>query len=254
MKRSSYSERDYTFGQALLRLRSSIGLSQASMAELLGITRKAVSHWEVGDSYPKAARRQTLLAFAVGQQAFAPGHEEEEIRAFWRVAHQKVPLDERWLQEVLSRPSPSPASLTGEQTPGDGQDSAASSAEQVLWTIPYARNPHFTGRDDLLEQLMQQLAPSKADQPTTLRRAALTQAQVIKGLGGIGKTQTAIEYAYRARAGPLQAYPLDRRGKPRSHPGELCRLGRAAAGRRSKLGERSAQTCGSRHPLAGAVP
>src|SRR5260370_2051689 len=198
MKRSSYSERDYTFGQAMLRLRSSIGLTQASMAELLGITRKAVSHWEVGDSYPKVEHLLALLAFALGQRAFAAGHEEEEIRAFWRVAHQKVPLDEAWLREVLSRPS-SLTTLLGESSAARGQDGAASSAELRLWTVPYARNPHFTGRDELLDQLRQQRAPSEADQPTTLRRAALTQAQVIKGLGGIGKTQTAIEYAYRAR-------------------------------------------------------
>ena len=44
---------------------------------------------------------------AVGQQAFPAGHEEEEIRAFWKAAHQKVLLDESWLSTLLSQQSPS---------------------------------------------------------------------------------------------------------------------------------------------------
>jgi tetratricopeptide (TPR) repeat protein len=59
----------------------------------------------------------------------------------------------------------------------------------TLWTVPYRRNPFFTGREALLKYLHSQLNETKA--------MALTQAQAINGLGGIGKTQTAVEYAYR---------------------------------------------------------
>ena len=55
--------------------------------------------------------------------------------------------------------------------------------------IPHERNPLFTGREDVLERLHQALHAGKT--------AALTQRQAISGLGGIGKTQTAVEYAYR---------------------------------------------------------
>ena len=57
------------------------------------------------------------------------------------------------------------------------------------FTVPYRRNPHFTGRSQLLSELHNRLGQTGA--------AALNQASAIWGLGGIGKTQTAIEYAYR---------------------------------------------------------
>jgi tetratricopeptide (TPR) repeat protein len=58
-----------------------------------------------------------------------------------------------------------------------------------LCNIPYAPNPFFTGQEVLLTQLAETL---KTGQPT-----ALSQPQAISGLGGIGKTQLAVEYAYR---------------------------------------------------------
>jgi len=56
-----------------------------------------------------------------------------------------------------------------------------------IWNVPHLRNPNFTGRDKLLSDLHSALASG--------RSAAVTQA--IGGLGGVGKTQLAIEYAYR---------------------------------------------------------
>jgi hypothetical protein len=60
-----------------------------------------------------------------------------------------------------------------------------------IWNIPHRRNPFFTGRDDLLIQLHNQLA--------TMNMAVLPRSIAISGLGGIGKTQIAVEYAYRYR-------------------------------------------------------
>ena len=90
MKRSSYGERDYGFGQAMLTLRTAIGLTQAGLAEFLGVSRKAVGGWEVGGSYPKAEHLKALLTLAVQQGTFPPGREAEEIRAFWQAAHHLV--------------------------------------------------------------------------------------------------------------------------------------------------------------------
>src|SRR5713101_2532652 len=79
MKRSSYGERDYAFGQSMLTLRTTLGLTQAELAGRLGVSRRAVGEWEVGSSYPKAEHLKALLTLAVRQQAFPAGREAEEI-------------------------------------------------------------------------------------------------------------------------------------------------------------------------------
>jgi hypothetical protein len=58
-----------------------------------------------------------------------------------------------------------------------------------VWMVPYARNPFFTGREDLLTQLQAHFQQQQA--------MALSQPQAMSGLGGIGKTQMAVEYAHR---------------------------------------------------------
>src|SRR2546421_2449732 len=60
-----------------------------------------------------------------------------------------------------------------------------------IWNIPYPRNPFFTGQEKVLTQLATTLRTGQA--------TALSQPQAVSGLGGIGKTQIAIEFAYRHR-------------------------------------------------------
>src|SRR5215469_5808108 len=62
-----------------------------------------------------------------------------------------------------------------------------------IWNVP-PRTPCFRGRDDILQKLYDALIAGKT--------ATLTQA--VTGLGGLGKTQTAVEYTYRNR-GEYQA-------------------------------------------------
>ena len=55
--------------------------------------------------------------------------------------------------------------------------------------MPYQRNPHFTSRDELLDELYVRLCETKSKQ--------YKHRMALYGLGGVGKTQTAIEYVYR---------------------------------------------------------
>lgn len=64
-------------------------------------------------------------------------------------------------------------------------------ALRIIWNVPFQRNPLFTGREAVLAHLHAQLHKGQT--------VALTQTQAIHGLGGIGKTQTAVEYAHRHR-------------------------------------------------------
>src|SRR6266478_4754313 len=110
----------YAFGELILSLRSAIGLTQAGLSDHLGISKKAVGEWEAGSSYPKATHLKALIALAVKEQVWAFGHEEEEIRALWKAAHQKVLLDETWLSVLLSEP-PAPSAQVAVAQSGGAQ-------------------------------------------------------------------------------------------------------------------------------------
>ncbi len=57
----------------------------------------------------------------------------------------------------------------------------------LIWDLPHERNGAFVGRDDLLTEVHKRMAGGD-------------RVQVLLGLGGIGKTQAAVEYAYRFKA------------------------------------------------------
>src|SRR3989442_12801150 len=72
-------------------------------------------------------------------------------------------LDELNTKPPSLPPSPSvPAPVNEDTTP-----------PKELWNVPYRRNPFFTGREELLKQLHDNLTATKS--------AALTQAQAIRG-------------------------------------------------------------------------
>ncbi|WP_308250850.1 FxSxx-COOH system tetratricopeptide repeat protein [Nonomuraea rhizosphaerae] len=72
-----------------------------------------------------------------------------------------------------------------------------STAPEVWGKVP-GRNKNFTGREELLERLRSGMTAEATGQVTVVLPQVLPHA--LHGLGGVGKTQMAVEYAYRYRS------------------------------------------------------
>src|SRR5260370_3067245 len=185
MKRSFYGEADYAFGQAMLTLRTSIGLTQAGLAELLGVSRRAIGKWVAGGSYPKVSHLKALLALAVGQRAFPAGREEEEIRVFWDAADQKVLVDEAWLQGLVGTQRPRLVLVTAQ--PDEQVLAQPALGPRVDWGDALDV-PSFYGREEELATLEQWVVEERCRVVSVL------------GLGGIGKSALAARVMHRVAA------------------------------------------------------
>src|SRR5947209_6408717 len=173
----------------MLTLRTSIGLTQAGLAERLGISRHAVVAWEAGRSYPSADHLKTCIALGVKLQAFPAGREEKEIRALWKAAHQKVLLDGSWLAALLGRPRPAltllPPVPFEEPQPGEEISAAQPPAgRRVDWGEALAV-ASFYGRERELAMLTEWVTQERCRVVSVL------------GLGGIGKSALAVSLMHQ---------------------------------------------------------
>ena len=143
----------------LREVREQYGWSQQDVADKVGTTPLNVGRWERGVTQPSPYYRQKLCTI-FEKTVQELGMVQEHIQP------EKGP-------EVSTALSPLWEGFT------------------QFWNVPYSRNLFFTGREDILTHLHDVFLLRQSTNPI--------QPQAISGLGGIGKTQTAVEYAYRYR-------------------------------------------------------
>src|SRR5580704_17027278 len=148
-----------SFAGLLQQLRGAVKLTQEELAEQAGLSARAVSDLERG--IHQTARKDTALMLAR-----ALGLTEPAVLVFVKAARGRAAPE-----DVL-------AAL---QKPGRRESDTVPRA----WNIP-ARNPAFTGRDGLLAAVRERLEAGQAG-----------VVQALYGMGGVGKTQLAAEYAHR---------------------------------------------------------
>lgn len=154
--------------EALRRERLRHHWTQQELAERIGTTVVTISHWEGGLRIPGPHFSQRLCdLFEKSSEALGLLHEAKAE------ARRDASEEESTADEPGAVPTPS-AATTG-----------------PFWCVHYRRNPFFTSRDALLTHLHATLQTGDT--------VASARLQAISGLGGMGKTQSALEYAYRFR-------------------------------------------------------
>ena len=129
-----------------------------------------------------------FLTLCVQQQAFTPGHEADEIRAFWKAAHQKVLFDENWLAAQKNSLRLSAVA----EAPPLKQDTSTN--DQVLTQPVLAPKvdlgnilavPTFYGREREMEIVTSWILEDRC------------QLVSVLGLGGIGKSALAVSLMHQ---------------------------------------------------------
>ena len=141
--------------------------SQQELASHIGTTRLNVSRWERGITFPSPYFRHRLCTLF--------GKNVQELGL----------LQNASTDHAIQHPADH---FSHNKKPSDA---SAQEKEQAHWHLPSRRNLFFTGREEVLIRLRNAFHARKT--------ATATQVYALSGLGGIGKTQIALEYAYRFR-------------------------------------------------------
>jgi DNA-binding SARP family transcriptional activator len=187
------------------RLTVLVGRVQAELAlgrhaeligELEGLVTRHPLHERLHEQlilalYRSGRQAEALDAYRRARRVFAdelgidPGKALQDIEA--AVLAQDSALN--YVPPAIEARPPPAAAIPAPGTVEPPASAATGAARPDVWNVP-ARNPHFTGRGALLEELHDRL---RSGQDTLV-------VQALYGLGGVGKTQLAIEYAHRYAA------------------------------------------------------
>lgn len=155
---------------------------------------------------PFLSVRAAALAAMSADQLEASRRLQQHLAERGRLV-ESIPTQGRSSPEPTESPQihgpPEPRARTRRQTPDTGgvevspvvgpgmeERRVSTRVSPTVWGGVPPRNPNFIGREDLLRQLHERLEPGAMT-------AVLPQA--LHGLGGVGKSQLAVEYAYRHR-------------------------------------------------------
>ncbi len=161
---------DYCYDQVLPR---ALKRHADGQAQVVPVLLRPLDDWEhaaFGHLQPLPANRRAITDWRNRERAFT-----------------EVVTGIRQAVEALRGPTVARPPWADSASVGPDTGEATDERRLSIWNVPHRRNPHFAGREDLLTELRRVL--------TSGQPAAWIQA--ITGLGGVGKTQIAVEYAYR---------------------------------------------------------
>jgi tetratricopeptide (TPR) repeat protein/transcriptional regulator with XRE-family HTH domain len=208
--RASFREE---FAQRLRQLLDQARLTQATLARRLRqrgfarVTEPRVSDWVHGRNLP----REEATVFAIESilaEAGVATSQGDLVARYWAARdepRQRALVNSfhrtSMARQALQTSTTPPTKTRVEQATPGIQLASGTPAHQAA-TVPSSttgpappisnlppRNPNFTGRDDLLSQLERSLNTEQA-----------TAVVAAHGLGGVGKSQLAMEYAHRHQA------------------------------------------------------
>ncbi len=177
-------------------------LTQEMVAELLeqetniSLTAATISNWERGKSRPRPTDWELLVGLIKVLHHYNAIQTLAEANEFLASGHYRAlsamevaEVNEAWLHNAGIPTRLAPQALAPTTFVDLPVDLPPPGPLPPGSRIPLTVNPLFVGRDDVLGALARALS--------TRARPTSGQTAVITGLGGVGKTQLAIEFAHR---------------------------------------------------------